>query len=533
MITKATSRSILLATVYIAVYVFLDWVSYVHPEMRFAITAWNPALGVSLAFLIRFGLRFIPALFVAALLADFIVRNGHSSIVESVFSAAIFAFGYSALAFLFLRWLRLDGLRRLQDLTVFIVVTALFCMLIALCYIGAYAALGRIPWQSVPGYALRFWIGDVIGILFTTPFLLSIASRRSWNLSRTLSWQIALPGLAIALALWVVFGIDRADSTKLFYVLFLPLIWAAMLHGFLGATAALISIQIVLIFSVKAAPLTEATMLAFQLRMLALAITGLFLGMTETERQSSQHALREKERALDRTLRSAVLSEAASALAHELNQPLSAALTYGQVGKLLLAQGADREQLHDVMSKLHAEVARAGEVVRRLREFYRSGSIRPVPLAIESLIEEATGALRTRAERASIALIVRCPPDLPEVLADRIHIAIVLHNLIANAIEAITQEGSESRRIQIEGRSDTGGMVRISVEDTGPGISKEQAEHLFEPFATSKVQGMGVGLAMSRSIIESHGGRLWFERLRPGACVCLTVPAESQATRDR
>jgi signal transduction histidine kinase len=443
--------------------------------------------------------------------------------------AAILALGYSALAFVLVRWVRFHGLRGLRDLTVFTLVTALFCMFIALCYIGAHAVLGLFPWRSVPGYTLRFWVGDVIGILVTTPFLLTFASRRSWSVSRALSWQFALPGVAIAIALWVVFGIDRTDSAKLFYVLFLPLIWTSMWHGFPGATAALLLIQIVLIFAVEAAPFTAATMLEFQLLMLALAITGLFLGMTETEREATQEALREKERALDRTLRSAVLAETASALAHELNQPLSAALNYGQAGKLLLAEGANHEQLRNVMDKVHAEVTRAGEVVRRLREFYRSRSIRPEPLGAELLIEEATGTLRTRLERAGIALIVRCPPDLPKVLADRIHITIVLHNLITNAIEAIAHEDSEARRIQIEARSDTGGMVRVSVEDSGPGISTEQAEHLFEPFATSKMHGMGVGLAMSRSIVESHGGRLWFERIRPGACVCLTLPADLQA----
>ncbi|MFN0318293.1 MAG: ATP-binding protein [Burkholderiales bacterium] len=526
--TKGVSRGVLFATVYVAVYVLLDWISYIHPVMRFAITAWNPPPGVSLAFLLLFGLRFTPALFVSALLADLIVRSGHESLSESLFLAAILAVGYSMLAFVFLRWLKLDALRGLRDLTVFTLVTTLFCMLVAACYIGAHAALGLFPWQSVPGYALRFWVGDVIGILVITPFLLSFASRRSWDLSRILSWQIALPGIAIALALWVVFGIDPADSPKLFYVLFLPLIWTAMWHGFQGATMALLAIQAGLIFAIEAAPFTAATMLEFQLLMLALAITGLYLGMTETERETSQHALREKERALDGTLRSAALSGAASALAHELNQPLSAALTYAQAGKLLLAQGASREQIHPVMDKLHAEVTRAGEVVRRLREFYRSGSIRPVPSAIDSLIEEATGTLRMRAERAGIALTVRCPPGLPKVLADRIHITIVLHNLITNAIEAITQADCEARQIQIEARYGPKGMVRVSVEDTGPGISLEQAEDVFEPFATSKMHGMGVGLSMSKSIVETHGGRLWVERFRPGACICLTLPADSQ-----
>ena len=332
-----------------------------------------------------------------------------------------------------------------------------------------------------------------------------------------------MPNLATGAALWVVFGLDPTNSAKLFYVLFLPLIWISVWHGFQGATWTLLLIQIGLIVAVETMPFTEAVMAQFQLLMLALAFTGLFLGMTQSEREATQHALLERERTLDRVLRSAAISETASALAHELNQPLSAAITYGHACKLLLERGAESEELGSPIDKMHAELNRASDVVKRLREFFRTGAIRLDSSSLESLINESLRTIKPRLEQAGIAVATLYPPRLLNVLADKTHFSIVLHNLLTNAMESINSNIPSQRNINIHVSPKGNGLVCVTVEDSGPGFSTEAEGRLFERFVTSKAHGMGIGLAMSRSIIESHGGTLWVDQFRPSARVSFTL----------
>ena len=180
-----------------------------------------------------------------------------------------------------------------------------------------------------------------------------------------------------------------------------------------------------------------------------------------------------------------------------------------------------------VLDNVVIEVTRAAEVVRRLREFYRSGSMQVERTDANQLLEEAIEPLRNRLERAGISLTVQVAAGLPKLLVDRVHGIIVLHNLISNAIDAIAMVDGVNPRIEIYAALDDAGGIRFSIDDNGPGIPPELQEQMFQPFSSTKAHGMGLGLAMSRSIAESHGGRLWIERFRPGACLCLTLPTES------
>jgi C4-dicarboxylate-specific signal transduction histidine kinase len=341
------------------------------------------------------------------------------------------------------------------------------------------------------------------------------------------SWETILQGAAVAAALWVVFGIEPAHAERFFYVLFLPLIWIAMRHGIRGATWALLAIELGIVGAVQIQGLASATLLELQVFTVALAITGLFLGAVVTERRRAGEALEAREAELQRSLRLAAAAETASALAHELNQPLSAIATYVRACAILAERPEEnRARLVETMGTVTSEVARAGDVVRRLREFFRSGASRLEHVSVARLLAAAAERAAARLERHRIALTVTCDPALAGVLVDRLQIETVLHNLLANAIDAIIAAEPAERAIVMRAARDARGAVRITVRDSGPGLPGGMPADTFPPFATTKPHGMGLGLAISRSIVESHGGRLVADPVDRGASFSFTLPAE-------
>ncbi len=246
-------------------------------------------------------------------------------------------------------------------------------------------------------------------------------------------------------------------------------------------------------------------------------------------RKEMEGQLREREADLARSLRLAAAAETAGALAHELNQPLSAIGTYVRACTLLLDRpDANRDRLVQTMQTVVAEVGRAGEIVRRLRDFFRSGTSRLERATVTDLVRSGVELFTPRLTRHQIELAVEIDPGLPEVLVDRLQIDTVLHNLLANAIDALRSPETKQRRISIHATL-SGSVVRITVSDTGPGLPPELAKGVFRPFTTTKPEGMGLGLAISRSIVENHGGRLTAERTDRGAALSFTLPAETGA----
>jgi two-component system sensor kinase FixL len=245
------------------------------------------------------------------------------------------------------------------------------------------------------------------------------------------------------------------------------------------------------------------------------------------DRKAMEEKLRERDQYLDRTLRVAAVAEMASAVAHELNQPLTAASAYVQSLEMLLAKHAEpNARLTDTMRKTAAEVERAGSIVRRLREFYRRepGALETVPVA--SLIDAGLAPLHARLERHRINVTMDVDADVPPLLVDRVQLEMVLHNVLRNAVDAITESEPAVRQITIRARRAHAAFVALSIEDSGPGVKPEIAEQLFKSFVTSKKEGTGLGLAISRSIVERHGGRLWLDSSEAGgARFIITAPA--------
>ncbi len=230
-----------------------------------------------------------------------------------------------------------------------------------------------------------------------------------------------------------------------------------------------------------------------------------------SEREESQKRLQDLQGELIHMSRFTVLGEMASTLAHELNQPLSAVANYLKGGQRLLA-GEQTESValaRDAMEKAMAQALRAGQIIRHLRDFVARGETRRQLESVTKLIEEA-GALGLVGLRESgVRVTYELDPRAQFVVADKIQIQQVLLNLIRNAIEAM--QDSPTKELLVASRQVDDSTIEVSVTDTGSGISKEIAAKLFQPFVTSKSQGMGIGLSISRTIAEAHGGRLWAE----------------------
>jgi len=234
-----------------------------------------------------------------------------------------------------------------------------------------------------------------------------------------------------------------------------------------------------------------------------------------TEREQTQQKLRELQAELVHMARFTALGEMASTLAHELNQPLTAVASYLNGARRLIDGGkpADLPMARGAIESAAEQALRAGQIIRRLREFVARGESDRQVEDIRALVEEASALALVGAREAGVQFTLHAADDVPPVLADKVQVQQVILNLMRNAIEAMLDSAVRELTVTIDPVA--GDMVQVDVSDTGSGIAPDILPDLFQPFVTSKPHGMGVGLSISRTIMEAHGGRLWAEP-RPG-----------------
>ena len=254
-----------------------------------------------------------------------------------------------------------------------------------------------------------------------------------------------------------------------------------------------------------------------------------------TERQVHEQRLQELQNELVHISRVTALGEMSSALAHELNQPLSAIGNYVNGIRRMLQSGREvrPEVLDDALEKTAEQTLRAGEIIRRLRDFVSRGSTESQIESVGKMVGEASALALVGAKELSVRVHMKLHKNADAVMTDRVQTQQVLLNLIRNAIEAMA-ETPPPRDLTISSVRHKGAMVCISVADSGGGLSGGVAERLFQPFNTSKAAGMGVGLSICRTIVESHGGRIWAEPNPGGGTIFhFTMPAAKEAAHVR
>src|SRR5262245_10072117 len=238
-----------------------------------------------------------------------------------------------------------------------------------------------------------------------------------------------------------------------------------------------------------------------------------FIGFVRdlTEHHEREQLLHEVQSELLHMSRLSTLGQMASTLAHELNQPLAAIANYLQGSRRLLEQASDERSAHlrDALDKAGEQALRTGQIIRRLRDFVARGETEWRIESIKRLIEEISALALVAAKEHSVRVIFQFDPSADLVLVDKVQVLQVLLNCLRNAWEPLKQ--SDRRELVVSTTPAADNMIAVSVADTGPGVDPQIASQLFQPFVTTKRQGMGIGLSISRTIIESHGGQVTME----------------------
>ena len=249
-----------------------------------------------------------------------------------------------------------------------------------------------------------------------------------------------------------------------------------------------------------------------------------------TERKQAEEALRQAQTDLARISRITTMGELTASLAHEVNQPIAAAITDANTCLRWLARDPpDIEEAREAASRTIRDATRAAEIISRVRQLFKKGTPERELVDVNQIIEEMVVLLRSEAARASISVRTELAADLPHVMGDRVQLQQVLMNLMMNSIDAM-RDVDGTRELTIHSEPGENEQLVVSVSDTGIGLPPQKAKQIFDAFFTTKSHGTGMGLRISRSIVESHGGRLWAADNPPrGASFHLALPSKIEA----
>jgi signal transduction histidine kinase len=512
----------------VAAYVGLDWLSFLHEHNGLPVTPWNPGLGLMLGMIILHGAHYGVLFFAGFVLAELFVLDSTLAWPAILAAAFIVAVAYTSVAMLARGYLRLGTTHvQTRDLLILgaaglagaMITSTLLCLLLLL--IGQFHA-GDIAPTMVP-----LVLGDVIGIAVVTPLTLRsyLHRARLRSLSRVVVAEFAGYLLVIGVLVAMLVQPESRFGEPLFYVLFMPVIAAAVRHGIDGACAALTMAQLALVVVLHLHGLDLARFTDYQLLMLVLTLTALLVGSVVSERKHAEELAQEAAAKLHdmqleaaRTARLNLVSGTAAALAHEINQPITAARALARaVGSLVTAKDVDVARAAQNVHNMIEQIDHAGAVIRRMREFLRRGEPHVSTVSVPEVLAGSAALITPLLNARRIELEVTLPEDVPSVFADRVQIQQVILNLVRNAADAIVESGRSNGRVVLSAQlGAAGGEVEVVVRDNGPGIAADRVDSIFEPMSTTRVEGVGLGLSICKTIVQAHGGRIWLQSADPG-----------------
>jgi two-component system sensor kinase FixL len=517
------------AVLYLAAYIILEWASFLHVHKGLPITPWDPGLGVAFAVMIRGGPLSGLILFAGMVVAETLVLQNDVDWPIDIGVAAITATSYASVAALVQRYFRIDAdLTHLRDVLMLLAAGLAGAVLNTVLLSAFLLAVGQFNIGDVVQVARPLLIGDTIGIAVVTPLLLRFRVRERLETHRLLSLapESALYLCLIGVALWLIIGSEGAYGLRLFYLLFVPVVIAAVRHGIDGACFSLAVTQFSLIGLLHFSGYDASEFTEFQTLVLVLTVTGLIVGVVISERKNSDRIARDAQaRLVERQAEAAqvarvnLVSGMASALAHEINQPMTAARALGRSAQhLLRTPGSDLSRADNNLSAMLTHIDHAGDIVRRMRNFIRRGHPHVSTINTLDMLQEAMTLADAEASARHVRVDLDAPADLPDLRGDRVQLEQVVLNLVHNAVDAIAAAGQSHGHIHVVGRRHSAPpRVEIGVSDNGPGIEGELAGRLFDPLTTTKQDGLGLGLSICASIMETHGGRVWLHSSKPGA----------------
>lgn len=520
----------LIGPAYIIAYVVLEWLSVISSTPSFDIVPWSPAIGLTFATFLMFGRRFWPYLLIAVAASNVILRRDLPLLVQ-LLSPIIVGGGY-AVALNWVqhsRWQFDIKLGTLRDVLLLEGTAIISSALVATASILLFYVSGVLTAEAVPYNIFRYAVGDLIGVSIVTPFILIVAG--SGGIPKP-NLETCLQGLAIVAALVFAFGFSSLPHFRLFNVMFFPIIWIALRHGLKGATYALVVTEVGLIIALLISGPQLAGVTTYQSLMLVLAFTGLAIGGLVTDRRRFEQDLRLNQDSVSQIFRLGSAGEVTTAIAHEINQPLTAISNYTQLVQEYLVKGeGNREIAIEAASKVASQVDRTAAVVRNLRDFIRLGRRQIGEQSPHLLIREALDLLEPNLQRTGASVKVTIARNIRNAAVDRLQIEQVLMNIISNAIDAMSEnDPMKDRLISIGAANIDSNRIEIQVQDSGPGFPPGFNLKKSGIRSSSKKDGLGVGLSLSQTIVEGHGGELILENKGQGALVRIRLNSFPRGT---
>jgi len=401
--------------------------------------------------------------------------------------------------------------------------------------------LGLESSYSPAAAVLRTTLSTATALLVIGPFVLKWAQYGVQRV-RQLSPSRGVEGMVMILTVIglgvAIFGTgpDIARLPTLLLLVFPPLLWAAVRFGPIGASTALFAIAGLSIWGTarRLGPfvLLNDTDQILSLEVFWIVLWGptMLLAATIRERERAEEALQQQRNQLAHVTRVATVGELSGAIAHELRQPLTSILVNAQTGRHLLSSPhVDLETIRELLDEIAGQDEQAANVITRMRSFIQKGESRSHPLAVEPVVRDALALGRLTATDSGVEVLTEIASGLPSVRGDPVELLQVVLNLIVNACESMKHVPRAKRQLVVRvGHSLH--EVEIEVSDTGVGLPEDTGDRVFEPFYTTKPNGLGLGLAISRTIATTHGGRLWGENNDlGGATFHLVLPAEGNS----
>ena len=517
---KKLAQALLFSLVFIAV----DKLSYIHPIGHLNITPWNPPAALEVLFFYWAGNAWMAWVYITLGLSDLLVRGTPFFNPAVVVGNAVLVVCYASIAF-FLRHViqRPSVTQQRHELTQLGMVLVAGAALTAVAYVIAQTWVGALPQQSMWEAVHRFFIGDLLGFFVVLPlvFVATDVRRRHQYQAMLASRMFWLLVALLGLCLWLVFSLPMEKQMQYFFSLFFILGLIAASYALPGATFAAALIQLPLVFSSSQVGVAPSVLMDMQIVMLTLSLTGLIIGMVVDERMRAEQKLRD-------SLQLIAAGELAGALAHELHQPMSALSAYSESAMMLL-KAVDRdptqlERVKEVLTKVVAETLRASDIVRGLRSYFIGGASHLQRVSAQKIVDDCVARLQNNANKSGVVIEKNLTHHNDVLLVDVVQINTAIGNLLKNAIDA--SPAGMSVLISTADTSDA--QLCIRVADQGARLIDEVAEQVFRPFYTRKKDGLGLGLSVSKSLVENNGGVLRYVD-QPTKCFEIVLPAESSS----